>query len=162
MVNQHTVGIDSVIAKEGCLFLVYLWAGWLWRAVGNVPAGKAVMDYDAGHVNAIFVEQQHLGNVGDDATVRDPVPIIRAGGAVPEAVPITVTFCEDNGAGAATTAVINKGPFVVDAVRYTLGDHQHFVGHCLAPEAYYDPWIASRCVAGGVTPDLRRVTIGVS
>ena len=166
MVNQHTVGIDSVLHTEGCLFLVYLWAGWLWRAAGNVPAHKAVQDYDVGHVNAMFGEQKHLGNVGDDATVVDPVPIIRAGGAIPEAVPVDVQFeggaaVTEPGKGAAVTEP-GKGPFVVDAVRYTLGNHQHFIGRCLAPDAYYDPWIASLCVAGGHAPDLRRVTIGAA
>lgn len=169
MVDQHTVGLNATLRKSGCLYLCYLWAGWLWRAARNVGTGGKLgvprMVDTVAWVNATFAKNLVTGDVLADATVIRPAPIIRTGGDLPDHVNVTVErrgadgLLDDAAAWALHKPNGSTGPFRVDVTEWTRGAHQHFVADCRAPLAYFDPWIASQCRQHGRLVGGRVVTI---
>lgn len=178
MVDQHTDGLDATLRKSGCLFLAYLWAGWLWRAARIIggPAlpgdefgmvgGKRHVD-STGWVNAVFGAHVSAGDVAKDATIIRPGPIVRTGGDVPALQRVTIEEVyadEDKIQDRILGTLLDPAPgtksFEAIIQHYTWGKHEHFVGSCRAPYGYYDPWIASACVQHGKLVGARVVTIG--
>lgn len=167
MVTQHDPRLDATLRKSGCLFLTYLWAGWLWRAKRCVSAGikvPLVVD-DPGWVNATFGAHRHAGDVRDDAFVVHPAPIIRSGGNIPAnyLIPVEETYSGESDhhlvLARLGTYRLPGGPFGVQVQHWKHGEHEHFVGYAQHPMAYFDSWIASQCVAEGKCIGLRMVTI---
>ena len=171
MVNQHSVGLNANIAKQGCLFLCYLWAGWLHSAVQVVKAGERLPKWgtDTAFVNVLYQTLQGekaLPAIREDCYVLRPEHVVRSmlHGTALDVGRITVTKHAGAYRGARSapmaSAAVNDGRgFVVDIAHWVLGSHGHFTAACAAPWAYYDPWVDSVCAARGELRSVRRVVV---
>ena len=174
-INQHSVGLNVNVAKQGCLFLCYLWAGWLHSAVRVVKAGERLpkWDTDASFINALYqilmrrgTGDRELPAIRQDCYVLRPEHVIRSmlHGTPLETGRITVTkhagtYRGTHHAPMAAADVVDGHGFIVDVAHWRLGIHHHFTAACCNPWAYYDPWVDSVCAARGELVDVRRVVV---
>ena len=176
MVNQHSVGLNANIAKQGCLFLCYLWAGWLHSAVQVVKAGERLPKWgtDTAFVNVLYQTLQGekaLPAIREDCYVLRPEHVVRSmlHGTALDVGRITVTkhagtyrgvrYQGMHHAPMVAADCADGGGFVVDVAHWVLGLHSHFTAACAAPWAYYDPWVDSVCAAHGELRSVRRVVV---
>lgn len=177
-INQHTVGLNVNIAKQGCLFLCYLWAGWLHSAVRVVEAGERLPKWgtDAAFLNILYQTLMRRSThtdgdkespaIREDCYVLRPEQVVRSmlHGSALESGRVTVTKHAGTYRGthyapmAAADRVDGRG-FIVDVAHWRLGLHHHFTAACCNPWAYYDPWVNSVCAARGELRSVRRVVV---
>lgn len=170
MVNQHTSGLNVSVAKEGCLFLCYLAAGWLYSAVNAVARGERIPVWTTkpcGYVNSLYRVLSGSGVIRKDCFVVKPREVVASmlPSALDTDVAIAVTKHAGIYRGAHTAPMATAGVrdpragFVADVAHWRLDDHHHFTMACANPWFYYDPWVASRCAARGSLVSVRRVVV---
>ena len=167
---QWSMGLDAPIRKEGCLFLVYLWVGWLYRIwVRGGAAPQVVPEV----VNDSYDVLERMGAIRDDCYVGDPERVIQFPWhywhpPAPELDQHQVTVeklpaIREHGSPLLSQASRRvpelRGSFVVDVTHWELDGRHHFTGLCLRPACYFDPWVVSEIARAGRARSVRRVTI---
>lgn len=182
-VTQRDSGLRPEIQRDGCLFLVYQWIGWLAEVIlllGNSVRGSSLVEegppapgglaLGAGTDTpaALNARYGHLVGAGaiDAGTdeVRDPVAVVRSGRGVLHHEVIAVDRVGAHQIPALSAGVPPSIPTGSDLVLYAVewkrdqGKHQHFVGLCAWPPAYFDPLVISQTRLHGYVDSARRVT----
>ena len=187
MIPQWSDGLPVPVQNEGCLFLCYLWAGWLYGLQHMRPEG-GMLSVRPGRrlagfppvTDATIAESYdvlyHMGHIRADCFVVEPINVIRFpwhywDGLLPpepESEPRILVTKEPpyakacNPLWAMADHQVSPHPVatVFDITRWELLGKSHFTGLCRRPAAgYFDPWVISRIAGNGLARSVRRVAI---
>lgn len=146
-VTQRTADLRPEIRDAGCLFLCYLWSGWLFNAVcrsGLLPSVTSEM------VNECYYRCLRGGSIDEWCRVHQPIDVV---GSFPAMYGDVPSINVDRAAPVVRVCspFLCKAPqqdqFTVSVARWKTG---HWTAVCHNPHAYYDPIVASVIRAGVV------------
>lgn len=178
MIPQWSDGLPGSVQDEGCLFLCYLWCGWLY-GLQHMRPGRMLSGSPPVTVETIAESYDvlyHMGHIRPDCFVVEPTNVIRFPWhywdgllpPAPESEPRISVIKEPPYAKVSSplrATADQRVPalptsMVFDITRWELEGKSHFTGLCRRPRAaYYDPWVVSRIAGDGLAKGVRRVAI---
>ena len=173
MIAQWAKGLDEPVQKDGCLFLCYLWAGWLW-ALRDRDCMQETAYPTVEVINDTHDFLRLNGSIGEDCFVRQPDNVVsfpwhywddcQLPGAAPvvkfeKVSPADVQGVPPAASGLPLVGLDQRPGMVVDITRWRFESGSHFTGACKDPWGYFDPWVRSTIARHGIAKSVRRVSV---